>query len=336
MASQGPNTMTLDESKLDGSTDVLLAPVSGLDSRRHLPDDLFNKRPSRFTAKFGFAWAAIAGGWALIAAVGTWWADAISVALLGLLYAHLVELQHECLHEHAYSSRPLNRVAGFVCGVPMLSSYSHYKYEHLRHHAFLGTPKNSEFFNYRFRNLDNPLGFAKGCFHLGRYGSIFTNVGRSLVWRLIPGISKTMARRIRTEYFLFAAILAAGAAVSILTRSWLIALAWVAPTLLVAEPTHFLIELPEHFGLNTQTNPDVLANTRTVQTNKAVRWFTNGNDLHTAHHYHQGVPMAQVAHLDALIRDRVAVVDQSYRSFYLKVVRGELRYADLDQTCMTR
>ncbi|GAV45786.1 hypothetical protein Saa2_08778 [Streptomyces acidiscabies] len=33
----------------------------------------------------------------------------------------------------------------------LLSSFWHYKHDHLRHHAFLGTPDNREFFNYRFR-----------------------------------------------------------------------------------------------------------------------------------------------------------------------------------------
>ena len=47
----------------------------------------------------------------------------------------------------------------------MFSSYSHYKYDHLRHHAFLGTPQNREFFNYQFHNLDSPLGFVIGAYN---------------------------------------------------------------------------------------------------------------------------------------------------------------------------
>ena len=96
---------------------------------------------------------------------------------------------------NSQNRRGLNRVFGFLCGAPMLSSFSHYKYEHLRHHAFLGTPQNREFFNYRFRNLDSWWGFALGCFHLGRYWDVARDIGRSLVGRPIPRVARRQFSR---------------------------------------------------------------------------------------------------------------------------------------------
>jgi fatty acid desaturase len=322
---------------LYGSTDVPLAPVRGVDKRGELPKSLFAKRPGRFTVKFAFAIAVIAAGWAAIAL--TWsWPVVIPVAVVnGLMYAHLVELQHECLHEHAYGRRWLNRLVGFICGIPMLSSFWHYKYEHLKHHAYLGTPQNREFFNYRFHDLDSMTGFLRGSFHLGRYRDVAADIGRSLLGRPNPWVTKPLAaRKIRAEYVGFAVVLATAIAVSVMTGSLLVVAAWVVPALVISEPTHFLIELPEHFGLNSQTDPNVLTNTRTVRAGRFARWFTNGNDLHTAHHFHQGVPMARVPELHALIEDRVATIDPSYWTFYRKVLGGELRYQSTAETCMTR
>ncbi len=332
-------TTVLEENglRLDGSTDALLAPIRGVDTRRSLPMELFAKRPGRFSAKFLSATLVIAACWVAVASAPRWWVVALTVPVLGLLYAHLVELQHECLHEHAYDRRWLNRLVGFVCGVPMMSSYWHYKYEHLRHHAFLGTPQNQEFFNYRFRNLDSVPGFLAASFHLGRYLDVFANIGRALIGRTNPRVTKDLAaRKIRTEYLGFAAVLVAAIAFTVLARSPYLAIVWLGPTLVVAEPAHFLIELPEHFGLNTQTDPNVLSNTRTVRAGTFAKWFTNGNDLHTAHHFHQGVPMAQVPRLHSLIEERIETVEPSYWSFYRAVVTGRLRYQDTSQTCMTR
>jgi fatty acid desaturase len=322
---------------LDGSVDVLLAPVKGVDGRRSLDASLFRKRPEVFSLKYGFAWLLVGLGWLAVAVAPRWWVIVPAVLVIGLLYAHLVELQHECLHEHAYRRRWLNRLAGFGAGLGMLSSFSHYKYEHLRHHAFLGTPRNQEFFNYRFRNLDSPLGFVRASFHLGRYQDVFRLIGLSLIGRCNQKIGKVnAAKRIRTEYAAFGIVLAGTVVLSILTGSWLAVWCWLLPAILVAEPAHFLIELPEHYGLNTQTDPNVLTNTRTVQAGWFGRWYTNGNDLHTAHHYHQGVPMAQVPRLHELITDRIATVDSSFPQFYRKVVTGELRFQGADETCMTR
>src|SRR5580658_4011094 len=334
MASSQP---LLEDPLLYGSQNVPLAPVRGVDTRRDLPKQLFTRRPGRFTAKFALALALIAAGWVAIALTPAWPVDIPAVIVIGLMYAYLVELQHECLHEHAYNQRWLNRLVGFTCGVPMMSSFWHYKYEHLRHHAYLGTPQNREFFNYRFHDLDSVPGFLRSCFHLGRYKDVGVDIGRSVMGRLNPQVAKTMAaKKIRTEYIAIAVVLAGAVAASVATGSLILLVAWVAPALLVAEPAHFLIELPEHFGLNSQTDPNVLTNTRTVRASRLARWFTNGNDLHTAHHFHQGVPMTRVPELHALIEGRIGTLEPSHWSFYRKVINGELTYQDLADTCMTR
>jgi len=327
----------MEDRLLYGSQDVPLAPVRGIDTRRDLPKSLFVRRQGQFTAKFAVAVALIAAGWVAIIFAPSWPVDIPAVIVIGLMYAHLVELQHECLHEHAYNKRWLNRLVGFACGVPMLSSFWHYKYDHLRHHAFLGTPQNREFFNYRFHDLNSVPGFLRGCFHIGRYKDVGVNIGRSLLGRHNPQVTKAgAAKKIRTEYVAFAVVLAGAVAVSVATGSLILLVAWVVPALLVAEPTHYLIELPEHFGLNSQTDPNVLTNTRTIRAGRFARWFTNGNDLHTAHHFHQGVPMARIPELHVLIEGRVAVLDPSYLGFYRRVISGELRYQDSTDTCMTR
>jgi fatty acid desaturase len=313
------------DQNLDSSTDVLLAPVKGVDTRRALPKSMFVKRPWVFTMKVLLAFALVALGWAAVAVWTTWWVVAITVVTNGLLYAHFVELQHECLHEHAYNQRWLNRLVGFVLGAPMLSSYWHYKHDHLRHHAYLGTEQNQEFFNYRFNGLGSIPGFLRGAYHLGRYTEVLRDMGRSLVGRTNPGITKTVAaKKIRTEYQLLALLLVGAVAASVATESYYLLLVWLLPTLLVAEPAHFLIELPEHFG------------TRTIEAGWFAKWYTNGNDVHTAHHFHQGVPMAQVRVLHAMIEDRVVAVAPSYWSFYKDVFTGRVKYEDLSENCMTR
>lgn len=333
----GPIAAEPDEDRLlDGSTEVLLAPVRGADPRRSLPRTLFRKRPARFVVKLAIACALVGAGYATLAIGAPWPVQALAMAILGLAYAHMVELQHETLHEHAFNARPLNRVFGFLCGLFMLSSYSHYKYDHLRHHASLGTETNREFFNYRFRELDSPVGFVRAAWHLGRYLDVLRELGRSLVGSPIPGVRPRENRRIQAEYRLFALALAGAIAFTALTGDPIFALAWLLPALAVAEPTHFLIELPEHFGLNTQNDADVLANTRTVRTGPFVAWFTNSNNLHTAHHYHQGVPMTNVGELQKLIDRKVRVEEPSYFSFFRRVVSGEIKYDDLGATCMTR
>ncbi|MDV9171381.1 fatty acid desaturase [Streptomyces sp. W16] len=325
--------------RLDAAQDALLAPVRGEDRRGTLPREYFEKKPGRFLAKFLSTLVLIAASWTLIALEPGLPATLAAAALAGLMYAHLVELQHECLHEHAFHSRTLNRLCGVISGTFMLSSFWHYKHDHLRHHAFLGTPQNQEFFNYRFRDLHRwyGLGFVLAALHPGRYANVARDLVLCCLGRPVPGVVRELdARKIRAEYRLLAVLLAGAIAFSVLTGDLLLLWVWLLPTLLVSEPAHFLIEMPEHFGLNTQSDPNVLTNTRTIRASRPAQWFTNYNNLHTAHHYHQGVPMAQAVRLHALIADRVVPTEESYWSFYRSVLTGRIRYRNEDETCMTR
>lgn len=332
-------TITMDrqaDGNLEGAADVMLAPVSGKDERRQLPMSFFERKPGLFVLKFAFANGLVLLGWGAIALVPSVPVVLLAMLINGLIYAHLVELQHECLHGHAFPSPRLNRLFGVLCGIFMMSSYSHYRYDHLRHHAYLGTARNFEHFDYRFQKIGSFLGFAKSFFDLSRYRRVFYLSFLSLLGRPLPKIEKANYQRdIKQEYVFYSLLLAASVAYAVYTGSYLMLLAWWLPAMLVAEGAHFMIEMPEHFGLNTQTDPNVLTNTRTVRTSPLFGWYVNGNDVHTAHHYHQGVPMCNVRKLHETIQDKIAVVETSYMSFFWNVMRGRIQQ-QIDTTCMTR
>jgi fatty acid desaturase len=259
------------EDNLEGDVNVQLAPINGKDERRQLPREIFERKPAFFVAKFTLAFALIGAGWALIALNPSWPVVILVMLMNGLMYAHLIELQHECLHGHAFHSTAINRLFGVICGIFMMSPHSHYRYDHLRHHAYLGTPRNKEHFEYRFQNLDSLLGFARSFFDLSRLKRVAHYTLLSMIWRPLPGIDKENYNRdIRQEYLLYFVLLVASIVLTIYTDSAVFILAWWLPSLLVAEGVHFMIEMPEHFGLNTQTDPNVVANTRTIRTSPLV------------------------------------------------------------------
>src|ERR1044071_2506306 len=88
----------------------------------------------------------------LLAPTPLWIVPAI---LLGMAYAHAVELQHQCLHTTAYKSRVWNRIVGVILGLPSFVSFSDYQNSHLKHHRLLGTPEDKEFFNYAYKKLNS-------------------------------------------------------------------------------------------------------------------------------------------------------------------------------------
>ncbi|ORE90595.1 fatty acid desaturase [Aurantimonas sp. 22II-16-19i] len=325
-------------SELETAPAISMPPVVSVrdldrDDRRRL----LKRTPLRTGTKFGFALSAIAA--ALVAVFhretlfGTGMGGILPLAglmvILGLLYAHFTELQHELLHGHGFRSDAINRALGFVCGLFTLSSYSHYRYHHLAHHRFLGTDRNSEFFTYPKRGLDGVGKLVLAALDPSRFGTVARRIGRALVGKPIEDVADPLvARQVAQEYAAYGLILAASAVYGVATGDPFVLIAWIIPLVLVAEPTHFLIELPEHFGLDAHGMRDVRLNTRSIEASPLLRWLTNGNNLHTAHHLMAGVPMERCPELHRLTRESYGAVEPSYLAFYRKVVAGEIKPFD--------
>ena len=77
----------------------------------------------------------------------------VGVFIEGLLFAHMLELVHSCIHGTAFGSRRVDRIVGVLLGLPMLVSFSDYRDNHLEHHRKLGKSEKKDFFGYEFDNM---------------------------------------------------------------------------------------------------------------------------------------------------------------------------------------
>lgn len=245
---------------------------------------------------------------------GLWWI--IPSVILGLAYAHGVELQHQCLHNTAYRSKPWNRLVGVTVGLPSLVSFSDYQNSHLKHHRLLGTPEDKEFFNYSYQKLTSVLALIPHLWMVRHYRDVCGYIAKSLVGILVREKDATLkvAKKIRSEYIIMGVFLFAMAAITVYFQTDIFLKLWVIP-FLIAVPAHALIELPEHIGCNTKV-PDVLQNTRSIRTNKLVVWFVDGNNYHVEHHWLPGVPNDQFPELHKTVNSRIVYLETSYWSFY--------------------
>jgi fatty acid desaturase len=234
------------------------------------------------------------------------------MVLLGLVYAHGVELQHQALHNTALPSKAWNRFVGFFLGLPMLVSFSDYQYSHLRHHRLLGTNDDREFFNYGYDRLTSLKPLLAHLLMLRHYLDVSGFIAGSLIGRTKPGVKRENAVKIRSEYQWMALFLAAGIAVSVVFHTTALLYLWLIP-LLFAIPAHALVELPEHWGRDHDTL-NVETNTRTIKAGPIGYWFTNGNNFHVEHHWLPGVPNDRFPELHQTIAERLDT--ESYPAFY--------------------
>ncbi|MGW2486096.1 fatty acid desaturase family protein [Streptomyces sp. NPDC001606] len=281
-----------------------------------------------FAAKLALVAVLLAGGiWLTL--TPALWARALGTVVVGLMFAHMLELQHETLHSIAFRGRRLNVVAGVILGLPTLVSFAAYQVSHLRHHRDLGTPENQEFFDYgdQYGSEENSLVRTTGLWlyrlsMIAHYKQFLLTSGRVLTGRDIGEESPLTQRRIRRDHLIILGTLAASVAVCALTHSWAVVWAWLLPMALVGLPAHALIELPEHFRCDTDT-PDVFQNTRTITSNRFMAWLTNTNNFHVEHHLLPTLPFHKLSEMHRDVIPQARYHHRSYRDFFRWLVRGE-------------
>lgn len=247
---------------------------------------------------------------------------ALGVGLLGAMFAHAVELQHQALHNTGFRSKLANRAVGVPLGVPMLVSFSAYQASHLRHHRNLGTPENEEFFDYGDQYGQGLWKSARGLiarfFMIAHFADWAARGWALLRTGRVAGETRAVSRRIAGEYVAMVVFVVALAVVERATGYPAFTLGWLVPLVLVAGPLHALIEMPEHFGCDTDSR-DVFVNTRTIRSGPFMSWFTNGNNFHVEHHLCPSVPIEDLSRVHALIRDRIAHYEPTYAGFFARL-----------------
>jgi fatty acid desaturase len=273
--------------------------------------------------------AAITALGALLALQDPIAARIVGTILLGLMFAHAAELQHQALHGLSLRNRSANAVSGIILGIPMLISFSAYRATHLRHHRDLGTAANREFFDYgdqygRQGDRSNgavALAWVLRFSMLRHYTAFGGSVLRALRGKDFDGETASTSRRIRRDNYVIFAALTGSLAWSAAVGSAAAVRVWLLPLVLVAGPVHAAIELPEHFRCETLSeNP--FANTRTIRSNRLMTWFTNGNNYHVEHHLMPNLPIERLPDLHAEVRGRLVYFQPGYIRYFRDLVRN--------------
>jgi fatty acid desaturase len=242
--------------------------------------------------------------------------------LLGVVFAHGLELTHEALHHNMFERNRYNRIVGFLTGAPMLVSYTHYRFQHLHHHRFIGTGKDKELFDYDPSSLRNPVAFISRALNLSRVPRFFITLFE--MWRgHYPEALTTDARRrdVLVEYTIIASVFVVAVLASVLRITDIFLILWFIPWLVFGEAFHFVIELPEHIGCD-KNKRDIYINARTYRTNPIFRYIINGNNFHVEHHLYPYVAVQNLSHLSAYLEADGRKPTPSTFAAFREVFRG--------------
>ncbi len=216
-----------------------------------------------------------------------WIVAGLTAATAAMMFCWTSAL-HEAAHQTLFTSRGLSILCGRLLGTVMFTPYTAYREVHIRHHAYLNTPRDWELWPYSdptaslwFRRLfvwfDLFCGIASGPII---YGRIYFH-SRS------PIKSPEIRATIRNEYLGILAVWGAVWTYTTLTHQWPGHLIAIILPMYVAAFMQTVRKFTEHLGM---ASFDPLQGTRTVLPRKWVLRLSSFLNfdifIHGPHHRH--------------------------------------------------
>lgn len=231
--------------------------------------------------------------------------------LQGVLLVFLFTPLHETSHDTPFASRWLNRVVGAACGFVLLIPARWFRYFHFAHHRYTQIPgKDPE--------LDSPLPETRLDYirhvsglpvWIGNCATLLRNAAGACRDRYVPEARRAAVTR---EARLMLAGYALLLGVSILANSAALVWIWLLPMLL-GQPFLRVYLLAEHGRCAFVAN--MLENTRTTYTTRAVRWMAWNMPYHTEHHSFPTVPFHKLPALHQQMAQHLKVTERGYTRF---------------------
>lgn len=249
----------------------------------------------------------VAQGWTL------WWA---ALPALGIALVFLFTLEHEATHKTPFASERLNEQVGRAAGLIIFLPFEWFRYFHLAHHRHTNMPgRDPEL------ATGHPTTWTGYIWHVSGMPYWFGTV-RQLVANALgrdPGDfvpARARPRVVREARVMLGIYTLAGLSFVV---SPLLLWIWLLPMLL-GQPVLRLYLLAEHGRCPFVAN--MLENTRTTFTNRAVRFLAWNMPYHTEHHTLPTVPFHKLPALHARMREHLAVTSPGYAAFTAEYARG--------------
>jgi len=253
-------------------------------------------------------------GTLLAAKVAYWW---MLLPVQGVLLCFLFTLEHETTHKTPFANQTLNEWVGRLIGLAIFLPFQWFRYFHLAHHRYTNIPdKDPELLaGAKPDSWPAYVWYVSGLpYWIAMVRQLLLNAtGRTQVAYLPPRTLPRIRAEARWMLLVYALVIISLSTSSLLLRVWLL-------PLMIGQPFLRLYLLAEHGRCAFVTN--VFENTRTVFSNRIVRFFSWNMPYHVEHHLQPNVPFHRLPDLHDLVQSHLLITENGYTEFTRKYVAG--------------
>jgi fatty acid desaturase len=255
----------------------------------------------------------------LLPATGAYVGWIAGTILVAVAINAMVLLLHEGMHRILFRNQVANRLVSMALGACFLMSFTAYQVLHIRHHDYLGDPRDPD----DYRNYtDSPT--LLWVMHFGR---LF--LGAFLYILLIPWLALKHGdsgerRRVVEEYFILALVYTL--ALMFLPGEALL-WAWFVPLILVG----FMMNIRGFTQHGFTDAHDPYLASRSIYPRRAISFLLLNENLHLEHHLFPEIPGYNLPALHGIIEPKLPrkVVGRTYLGFVFTFLKRTLT---LDKT----
>lgn len=234
----------------------------------------------------------------------------------GVAIVFLFTLAHETAHRTAFKTGWLNKSVNHVCCFLIFLPPEWFRLFHFEHHRHTQDPaRDPELATAKPETLGQYLWALTGLpVWASQLKTLTCNALGQNADRFVPAKAKNAVRR---EAQIMLAAYAALLAASLATGNMILVAAWLVP-ILIGQPFLRAFLMAEHTGC--PTNPDMLANSRTLSTNAAVRFISWNMPYHAEHHTMPAVPYHRLAGFHAKTGPHLGTTEAGYLRFHTRQI----------------
>jgi len=296
--------------------DENFAPASSIDKKRLKALCIRSDAKGLFRfASHGAALLVTAGG--IYLNQGSVW---IAPALLahGIVLVFLFAPLHETIHRTAFRRRWLNDSVAWLCGVLLMLPPAYFRAFHFAHHRDTqDLAKDPELAAPKPASLGGYLLLVSGLpFWRERVVTTLLHAAGRVSQPFIPRAQGAVVVR---EARMLLAIYGGIAVLSLASESWVAMVYWLLP-LLLGQPFLRMYLLAEHTGCPLV--PDMLSNSRTTQSNAALRRLAWNMPYHAEHHAYPALPFHALPEAHELLKAQISIQASGYLAVQWEIIAG--------------
>jgi fatty acid desaturase len=260
----------------------------------------------------------------------SWFALLPAFALFGIIGCSLFACEHETIHNTAFKSDFLNRMASLLAGLGHMYAPTAFRDLHFTHHKFTHVPgKDPEIslgnkpMPSAVANIPNYLGWITGIplILFKTVMLVFGAIGMPEIIRqkFFPFIRPEIRFKLAIESISILSIYMGIVLLACCYHSgfWGILIGQVFSHCLLAS---YLIM--EHNGLPHEGN--IFEKTRSIKTNKFVKFIMWNMPYHAEHHAYPGIPFHTLPQIHDELSDEIINSDEGHLEFHIKVIKGKV------------